>query len=242
MTATGEVSPPAADAPWHTWVAWAVSTFADRLRVACSLSAEDSLLVQAVAEQVANVGCAPPTVFVLDTGRLHEESYHQLERLRLRYRLPFVSYVPDAIPLESLLRRKGPLSFFASPEDRRECCEVRKVEPLRRALTGASAWMTGQRRAQSPTRAVLTPLETDDRGMVKLNPLTFVDDATLWHEVETRGVPVHALHKAGYPSIGCAPCTRAVAAGDDPRSGRWWWESPETKECGLHRRAQGEKP
>lgn len=227
-------SRPDSTAPWHVWIDWAVTAFAGDLRVACSLSAEDSLLVDAVAARVAATGCAPPTVFVLDTGRLHEESHHQLEKLRTRYALPFVSYVPQVIALESLLKRKGPLSFFASVEDRRECCNIRKVEPLGRALEGARAWMTGQRRAQSATRNELVPLERDERGISKLNPLAFVDDATLWAEVERRGVPVHALHRAGYPSIGCAPCTRAVGPGDDPRSGRWWWEAPEHKECGLH--------
>lgn len=232
--------PPTDDASWTAWVDWAVDRFGAGLRVACSLSVEDSLLVDAVAARAALTGLAreqAPAVFVLDTGRLHEETHRVLAALHERYALPFAVLVPDPARLEPVLRAKGPLSFYASIEDRRECCAIRKVEPLARALAGAAAWMTGQRRAQSPTRRDLPVLERDaDHGdIAKLNPLARVDDAALWEEAERRGVPVHPLHRAGYPSIGCAPCTRAVAPGADPRSGRWWWEDPDHRECGLHR-------
>lgn len=240
MTDTLLPGSPAPDAGWSTWVDWAVDRFGPGLRVACSLSVEDSLVVDAVAARVRTLG-APveraPTVFVLDTGRLHEESYRVLEALRERYPLTFVAVVPAAEQLEPMLRTKGPLSFYASVDHRRECCGIRKVEPLARALAGATAWITGQRRAQSVTRSTLELHETDAAhgGIAKLNPLAHVDDAELWAEVERRGVTVNALHRAGYPSIGCAPCTRAVAPGADPRSGRWWWEDPDHRECGLHR-------
>jgi phosphoadenosine phosphosulfate reductase len=231
---------PADDAAWNTWVSWAVDRFGAGLRVACSLSVEDSLLVDAVAERATALGLEAdraPSVFVLDTGRLHEESYRLLESLRERYRLRFAVMFPDPARLEPMLRTKGPLSFYASVEDRRECCAIRKVEPLGRALAGATSWMTGQRRAQSTTRRELVILERDEDhgGIAKLNPLADLSDAALWAEAERRNVLIHPLHRTGYPSIGCAPCTRPVAAGADPRSGRWWWEDPENKECGLHR-------
>ncbi|HEY4180903.1 MAG TPA: phosphoadenylyl-sulfate reductase [Kofleriaceae bacterium] len=233
---------PPEEARWATWVDWAVDNYGAGLRVACSLSVEDSLLVDAVAARSAARGLTKddsPTVFVLDTGRLHEESYRLLASLRERYKLAFAVMFPEPTRLEPILRTKGPVSFYDSIEDRRECCHVRKVEPLARALVGASAWMTGQRRAQSATRTNLSPLEHDaDRGgIAKLNPLAYLSDADLWAEATQRNVPINALHRAGYPSIGCAPCTRAVQPGADPRSGRWWWEDPEHKECGLHTHA-----
>jgi phosphoadenosine phosphosulfate reductase len=236
------VDAPPADAPWSTWVAWAVDRFGPTLRVACSLSVEDSLVVDAVAERASALGLEgdrAPSVFVLDTGRLHEESHRLLESLRERYRLTFVVVVPDPSRLEPMLRTKGPLSFYTSIDDRRECCGIRKVEPLGRALSGAGAWMTGQRRAQSTTRATLVHLERDDDhgGIAKLNPLADLTDEALWQEAARRNVLIHPLHRTGYPSIGCAPCTRPVAAGADPRSGRWWWEDPDHRECGLHRHA-----
>lgn len=232
-------SPPE-DAPWATWVDHAVDRYGAGLRVACSLSVEDSLLVDAVAARAAAAGLVgerAPSVFVLDTGRLHEESYRLLASLRERYALVFSVLLPDPARLEPMLRTKGPLSFYDSVADRRECCHLRKVEPLGRALAGATAWMTGQRRAQSMTRQELAPVEhdADHGGIAKLNPLAFLSDTELWAEAERRNVPVNILHRRGYPSIGCAPCTRAVEPGADPRSGRWWWEDPEHKECGLHR-------
>lgn len=231
------MSTPLDTAPWTDWVDWAVAQHRSGLRVACSLSVEDSLVIDAIAARAQSL--APhdrPSVFVLDTGRLHEESYRLLASLRDRYPLEFAVMVPEPARLEPLLRTKGPLSFYDSIENRRECCTIRKVEPLRRALSGASAWMTGQRRAQSVTRVNLAPLEADSDhgGIAKFNPLALVSDETLWAEVERRNAPVNVLHRRGFPSIGCAPCTRAVAAGQDPRSGRWWWEDPEHKECGLH--------
>jgi phosphoadenosine phosphosulfate reductase len=242
-----QAAAPADDAAWTTWVDWAVDRFGSSLRVACSLSVEDALLVDAVAARAHGRGLTgdrAPTVFVLDTGRLHEETYRLLESLRQRYPLRFVVVLPDPARLEPVLLTKGPLSFYASIEDRRECCAIRKVEPLARALAGAAAWMTGQRRAQSSTRRELVALERDDDhgGIAKLNPLARVTDEAVWDEANRRAIPIHPLHRAGYPSIGCAPCTRAVAPGADPRSGRWWWEDPDHRECGLHRLAGPGEP
>ncbi|MBM4375707.1 MAG: phosphoadenylyl-sulfate reductase [Deltaproteobacteria bacterium] len=238
MTVASEETP-SEEAPWSAWIDWSVARFGASLRLACSLSVEDTLLVDALAESAARRGLArshAPQVFVLDTGRLHEESYRVLASLRERYDLTFDVRAPATRSLEDLVRNRGPLSFYDSVEARRECCGIRKVEPLARALDGASAWMTGQRRAQAVTRTSLLPLERDDahRGIAKVNPLALVTDEALWAEAERRSVVIHPLHRQGYPSIGCAPCTRAVAPGEDARAGRWWWEDPAHKECGLH--------
>jgi phosphoadenosine phosphosulfate reductase len=140
--------------------------------------------------------------------------------------------------VEQLLREKGPFSFRESLANRHECCHIRKVEPLGRALAGLSGWITGLRREQSVTRADLHPIETDpvNNGLLKINPLLDWSEAQVWEYAEARNLPVNRLHRRGYPSIGCAPCTRPVQPGEHPRAGRWWWENPEHKECGLHRR------
>jgi phosphoadenosine phosphosulfate reductase len=218
----------------------ALETFGEGLRVASSFGVEDMVLVDAVAEASKRLGIAPK-VFLLDTGRLHQETFDLLERARDRYRLPFVLYAPEAARVESLVGRDGPNGFYGSLEARHACCEARKLEPLRRALSGASAWMTGLRRAQSITRADVEPVEIDGAhgGIVKLSPLFAWTEPEVWARARERGIPVHALHAKGYASIGCAPCTRAIEPGEHPRAGRWWWESPEHKECGLHRRGTG---
>jgi phosphoadenosine phosphosulfate reductase len=140
--------------------------------------------------------------------------------------------------VEKLEREKGLFSFRESLENRHECCHIRKVEPLGRALQGLAGWITGLRREQSVTRTALAPVELDEAngGILKINPLLEWSEAQVWEYAETRRIPTNRLHKQGYPSIGCAPCTRPVAPGEHPRAGRWWWENPEHKECGLHRR------
>jgi phosphoadenosine phosphosulfate reductase len=215
---------------------WAIGEFGAGLRVACSLSVEDCLIVHFVAELAQKHGVAP-TVFVLDTGRLHEETHQTLERLRDRYALPFHVYTPRSEAVEALLTLHGPLSFRRSVESRQHCCAIRKVEPLSRALLGARAWVTGLRRVHSSSRATVERIEVDDgHGRVKLSPLAHLGDDALWALVERHHTIVHPLHRQGFPSIGCAPCTRAIAPGEDLRAGRWWWEDPAHSECGLHRR------
>ena len=214
----------------------ALITYGDGLRIACSLGVEDMVVLHEAARAGRDLGVTP-RVFLLDTGRLHQETYDLLDRARDRYALPIEVYAPDTVALESLVRAKGPNSFYASVEARRECCAIRKVGPLARALAGARAWVTGLRREQAPSRAGVGPVEEDAvNGLLKLNPLAHWTGERVWAFVCEHRVPTHALHAHGYPSIGCAPCTRAVAPGDDPRSGRWWWESAEHKECGLHAR------
>lgn len=227
--------PPLAEDDVAGLLDWAMGTFGAGLRIACSLSMEDCLIVHLAAERALSHGAAP-VVFVLDTGRLHEETHQTLERLRARYDLPFHVYAPHGPAVEQLVTLRGPLSFRDSIEARKQCCAVRKVEPLGRALAGARAWVTGLRRAHSPGRARVERVETDDGGRVKVNPLAHLDDAELAALVARHGSVVHPLHRQGFPSIGCAPCTRAVAPGEPARAGRWWWEDPSHSECGLHSR------
>jgi phosphoadenosine phosphosulfate reductase len=213
-----------------------------QVALACSFSIEDVLLIDLLHElgQKRDADPAPDvTIFALDTGRLPEETYEVAEAVSARYGVPIAWYFPDTVAVESLIRHRGPLSFRNSLEERHECCSVRKVEPLRRALRGKAGWITGQRREHGVTRAGLLPLERDAAhgDILKINPLCELSEEKVWAEAEARGLPKSRLYARGFKSIGCAPCTRAVAVGEDARAGRWWWESPEHKECGLHRSA-----
>lgn len=214
----------------------AAAHFGRDLVFASSFSVEDVV----VTDLLARAG-HPFRLVTLDTGRLPEETHATLERVRQRYGLVVEVYFPDTRAVEALVRLKGTTSFYESVENRRECCGVRKVEPLARALKGAGAWVTGMRRAQSVTRNALPVLERDEAhgGALKLSPLADWSDEEVWAYARKEALPYNRLHDRGYPSIGCAPCTRAIAPGDDVRAGRWWWESPDHKECGLHVRASG---
>jgi phosphoadenosine phosphosulfate reductase len=222
-------------------LAWAVSTYGASLKLACSLGLEDV----ALAHMLTRID-PEATVFVLDTGRLHFETLETMERLRSKFGIRFQVFAPETRAVEALVAAKGPLSFYESVENRKECCSIRKVEPLNRALRDAKAWVTGLRRTQSSTRTSLKKLEidADHGGILKLNPLADWDEDAVWKYVKENGIPYNSLHDQGFPSIGCAPCTRAIAPGEDIRAGRWWWESPENKECGLHvrKRPAGDQP
>jgi len=195
------------------------------------------------AEDVAVVDMAarsghPFAVFCLDTGRLHPETYRFIDAVRKHYGISVELLSPAFAPLEALVRAKGLFSFYEDGHG--ECCGVRKVEPLRRALAGADAWMTGQRRDQSPTRTEV-PVVQLDRGfvgrgarLVKYNPVARWSLAETWAYLRERGVPTNELHARGFVSIGCEPCTRAVGPGEHERAGRWWWEESTRRECGLH--------
>lgn len=210
--------------------AWAADEFGADLVIASSFSLEDAVVVDLFARHLS-----PPRVFALDTGRLPEETYQAAETLAARYGLTIEWFFPRAEAVEALLRRKGAYSFRDSLENRHECCGLRKVEPLRRALVGRAAWATGLRRSQSVTRTDLPVVEWDaTHELVKVNPLASWSREAVARYAADHQVPVHPLHRQGYPSIGCAPCTRAVQPGEDERAGRWWWERPEHKECGLH--------
>jgi len=216
-------------------LAFALERFGDRITIASSFGAEDVVLLDIAAGIAAQTG-RELAVFTLDTGRLHAETYELQERLRARYHLRIETYFPRHEEVEALVTEKGPFSFYDSIEARKECCRVRKVEPLGRALRGVDAWVTGLRRSQAETRTGLDVFARDDGhgGIVKVSPLASLSDDDVWSHIRAHKVPYNKLHDAGFPSIGCAPCTRAIRPGESVRAGRWWWESPEHKECGLH--------
>ena len=209
-------------------------------RVAISFSgAEDVVLIDMAASIAADV-----RVFSLDTGRMHPETYRFIEQVREHYGVTIELLAPDAREVEDLVRRKGLFSFYKDGHG--ECCAIRKIQPLRRKLQTIDAWITGQRRDQSVTRAEV-PTEQDDtifgsatHPVVKFNPLANWSSADVWAYIRSRGVPYNPLHDRGFMSIGCEPCTRAVGPHDHERNGRWWWEQAAQKECGLH--AQNVRP
>jgi len=203
------------------------------LTLACSFSIDDVVLIDLLKDHLGEL-----TVFAIDTGRLNEETYEVAETVTQRYGLTIHWYFPERAAVEQLERDKGLFSFRESVENRKECCFIRKVAPLRRALNGFAGWVTGLRRAQSVTREELVPLEIDEAngGLLKINPLLYWSDHQVANYANEHRVPINRLHRQGYSSIGCAPCTRAVQPGEHPRAGRWWWEDLEHKECGLHKR------
>ena len=200
------------------------------VKFASSLAAEDMLLTHAILSRSVKIG-----IFSLNTGRLHAETLGMIDRVRERYGYEIEQFHPLPHAVDEYVKHNGLNAFYESVELRKRCCEIRKVEPLNRALAGVSAWVTGQRREQSVTRTALHEEERDDaRNIAKFNPLADWTEAEVWAYLRAFDVPVNPLHARGYPSIGCEPCTRAVRPGEDSRAGRWWWESRDTKECGLH--------
>ncbi len=197
---------------------------------ASSLAAEDMVLTDLILKAGLPIG-----IFSLETGRLHPETLAVLDQVKATYGYDVKLYRPQDAAVADYVANNGQNAFYDSVEMRRECCRVRKVEPLGRALAGNKAWVTGQRRAQSSTRAELNVQEDDPaHGMTKFNPLADWSEQDVWNYIRDNQVPYNALHDQGFPSIGCAPCTRAVQPGEDVRAGRWWWENPDSKECGLH--------
>ncbi|HEY1044338.1 MAG TPA: phosphoadenylyl-sulfate reductase [Telluria sp.] len=197
---------------------------------ASSLAAEDMVITDMILRAQL-----PIAIFSLETGRLHAETLAVLDKVRAVYGYDITLYRPQADAVDAYVAQNGLNAFYDSVEMRRECCRIRKVEPLGRALAGNKAWVTGQRRAQSSTRAELAVQEDDAaHGMTKFNPLADWSEEDVWNYLRANRVPYNELHDRGFPSIGCEPCTRAVEPGQDVRAGRWWWENPESKECGLH--------
>lgn len=195
-----------------------------------SFGAEDMVLTDLISKHTPTIG-----LFSLDTGRLPEETYQLMQQTMTHYNIGIQAYFPEAAAVESYIRTHGPNAFYDSVELRKRCCHIRKVEPLKRALQGKKAWITGLRREQAPTRKDLADSEWDaDNQLQKFNPLIEWTNSDVWAYIRHFGVPYNALHDRHYPSIGCAPCTRAISVGEDIRAGRWWWENPESKECGLH--------
>jgi phosphoadenosine phosphosulfate reductase len=205
---------------------------AEHVALASSFGAEDQVLTQIIAKKHPGVG-----LFTLDTGRLPQETYDVMQETMRVYGIRYDVMTPDAVALAKLISAQGPNLFYESVENRKACCGVRKVEPLRRKLSTLKAWICGLRRAQSITRTDIAKVEWDEaNGLIKVNPLADWGEKQTWQYIREHGIPYNKLHDKGYPSIGCAPCTRAVEAGEDVRAGRWWWEAPEHKECGLHRK------
>jgi len=197
---------------------------------ASSLAAEDMVLT----DMILRAGL-PITIFSLETGRLHQETLDVIEKVRAQYGHAIKLYRPQPELVDRYVTQNGLNAFYDSIEMRKECCRIRKVEPLGRALAGNKAWITGQRRAQSTTRAELAVQEDDAaHGLQKFNPLADWSEADVWEYIRANTVPYNVLHDRNYPSIGCEPCTRAIQPGEDVRAGRWWWENADTKECGLH--------
>jgi phosphoadenosine phosphosulfate reductase len=202
----------------------------------CAISfsgAEDVILIDMAAKITRS-----PQVFTLDTGRLHPETYRFIDQVRERYSLDLHVLSPDSGALEDLVRRKGLYSFYQDGHE--ECCQIRKIDPLRRKLAGISAWVTGQRRDQSPTRRAVEVFELDrtfgtpEHPLLKINPLANWSLQQVWDYIRMFDVPYNPLHDRGFVSIGCEPCTRPVNPGQHEREGRWWWEEATAKECGLH--------
>jgi len=203
---------------------------------ACSFGAEDMVLVDAIAAHARKI-----EIFTLDTGRLPEETHALLETVRDKYPVAIRTYFPDRAAVEAWVEQNGPNAFYKSVAQREQCCGIRKIEPLRRALAGKKSWVTGLRREQSAARQTLERESWDAaNGLIKINPLLDWTNDDVWDYIKAHDVPYNALHDRGYPSIGCAPCTRAIQPGDDIRAGRWWWEAS-SKECGLHKHAVGKQ-
>jgi len=219
-----------AELPAPVLIEKALSLFGKKITFATSLGAEDQVITCMIAhtDKSANI-------ITLDTGRVFPETYDLLHRTVNRYGLAIKSYYPDTAQVEEMVNSKGINLFYESIENRKLCCHVRKIVPLQRALKGMDAWITGLRRDQSVTRTGLKIVEWDEiNGLIKINPLLEWTEEQVWDYIKANNIPYNKLHDQGFPSIGCQPCTRAVEKGEDLRAGRWWWEMPDSKECGLH--------
>lgn len=197
-----------------------------------SMGAEDVVITHMLSLLSPRV-----SAFTLDTGRLNPETYALMDRLRERYKMDLEVLFPNAAAVEAMVRARGVNLFYDSVENRKECCRIRKLEPLARVMKKYSGWICGLRREQSPTRTDIRKIEIDvtNGGVIKVNPLADWTREQVWDFIKKNSIPYNHLHDQGYPSIGCAPCTRAVQPGEPERAGRWWWENPDTKECGLHK-------
>ena len=210
---------------------WAGEQFGKEVGFSSSFSPEDVIIIDILARLNS-----PVKIFTLDTGRLNDETYKVMETIRNKYGITIEIMFPDGDRVEKMVKDKGFYSFYKTLENRKECCRIRKIEPLGKALAELQAWITGLRREQSETRIDMHKVEIDkaNNSIYKINPLIDWTEVQVWEYISTNEVPYNELFDKGYKSVGCAPCTRAVKTVDDQRAGRWWWESPESKECGLH--------
>ena len=197
-----------------------------------SLGAEDQVLTDILLKKDKNA-----SIFTLDTGRLHPETYDVMDATNLKYGIKIDVFFPDNENVQKLYKTQGVNGHYESIENRKNCCNIRKIEPLKRALKDVEVWVTGLRASQSVTRTDMPLVEWDENfNVIKVNPLINWSQEDVWDYIKTNKVPYNKLHDQGFPSIGCAPCTRAIKDGEDIRAGRWWWENPEHKECGLHKK------
>jgi len=217
-------------------LAWAADNFAPRMAVSCSFGNPEGLVLIDMLHRVAP---GRFRVYTLDTGRLPQATYDLIDRVRDRYDVAVEVVFPDAVAVQAMVREHGMNLFYESLEKRQLCCRLRKVEPNRRYLAELDAHVTGLRKQQNVTRAGVAKLELEQKGrLVKVNPLVEWTSANVWDYARKNGVPLNRLHAEGFPTVGCAPCTRAVRPGEDQRAGRWWWEQADTKECGMHTQAE----
>jgi phosphoadenosine phosphosulfate reductase len=207
-----------------------LTKYKGRIAFASSMGAEDQVLTEMIVS-IDNKS----RIFTLDTGRVFPETYEAIDRTNARYKINIEVFFPERQQVEEMVKEKGINLFYESIENRKQCCHTRKMAPLKRALHGLDVWISGLRKSQSVTRENLKVVEWDENNdMIKLNPLIDWTEEQVWDYIKEKNIPYNKLHDKGFPSIGCQPCTRAVKAGDDVRAGRWWWELPEHKECGLH--------
>ncbi|MDP9498397.1 MAG: phosphoadenylyl-sulfate reductase [Thermoproteota archaeon] len=211
---------------------WAINAYAPKIALASSFGAEDVILI----DMMVKINKEKAKIFTLDTGRLNQETYDVMDAIRKKYDIEIEVYFPEQRETEEMVKIKGMNLMYESVENRKLCCEIRKVHPLNRALSKLDGWITGLRREQAITRANIYKLEIDSShgNIAKINPLADWTNEMIWDYIHKNNVPYNKLHDSGYPSIGCEPCTRAVHRGEDPRAGRWWWENATQKECGLH--------
>ncbi len=223
-------------------IKYALQTYKDKVAIASSFSAEDVVLID-MAVKVGNEVGITPRVFTLDTGRLNQETYDVMDKIKEKYKINIEVYFPKTEDVEEMVKEHGFNLFYKSLQLRQLCCKIRKVEPLNRALKSLDAWICGLRREQSITRADIKNVEYEKRiingvekQIVKFNPLVDWTEKQVWDYIKENNVPYNVLYDKGYTSIGCAPCTRPTRKIEDVRAGRWWWEDTEHKECGLHKR------
>ena len=202
----------------------------EKITFGTSLGAEDQVITHLLSTLNK-----PFEIFTLDTGRLFPETYDLIDRTNNKFKIKIDVMFPDHTEVEEMVKKEGINLFYKSIELRKHCCQLRKLNPLKRALEGKEAWFTGLRRSQSVTRIDMEIVEWDaNSGMLKINPLIDWSEDDVWNYIKENKIPYNPLHDKGFPSIGCQPCTRAIIPGEDVRAGRWWWENPDTKECGLH--------
>ena len=211
---------------------WSIEKFGTKIALASSFGAEDV----AIIDMMVKIDKSKTKIVTLDTGRLNQETYDVMDKIRKKYDISIESYFPNSQQVEEMVYKKGFNLMYESLENRKLCCKIRKVNPLNRALASLDGWITGLRREQGVTRFNIKKIEIDPthNDILKINPIADWSEDMVWEYIKENQVPYNKLHDMGFPSIGCEPCTRAITKGENPRSGRWWWEEASQKECGLH--------